>query len=610
MKLSSGHKACYRAAARLFSLILIVSLFSVPLCAAESAVSTRWRDAADEIDKRLDAAFEFYLKGESASAYKSVNDAYFRVYETTGFERQTLSYISGPRKNAVELQFSTCKGAVKKTSTDEEAKKEVRAALVKLKTMIREDGNKLSIKDGEAQSETTYYLNGTLVNYDPYADLAGDPNAVVHYASWAEVSDAVGELLDTAFTAYKGKDAAAAIDNVNTAYYSVYEDSGLGRKILNELSLEERESVDARFAELKVIASGEKFLRNAYQRETRELRNVINAKASTLDALEAEAKAAQAAEILAASDTEASASNPSLLVFLASFGIIAREGFEAILIVAAIVAYMVKSGNSKSIKNVYIGACAGVAGSFLAALAIAAAKRVWAGFGQSQEVIEATTALIAVCVLFYVSNWMISKAEADAWTNFINSKVQSSVERGSSFALAFTAFLSVFREGAEVTLFLQPMLGEGHPGMVLAGIGVGFVLLAFVYFGIAKLSIKLPMKVFFTATSVLMAAMCVSFLGAGIKELAEGGVFDAVLRVPGIPENDVMQVLGIFPYVETLAPQIALSVVLLITFMIAHYRSKMAIKDAAIKQLDERIMTLTVADPLPVSNNVPAAASV
>ena len=71
-----------------------------------------------------------------------------------------------------------------------------------------------------------------------------------------------------------------------------------------------------------------------------------------------------------------------------------------------------------------------------------------------------------------------------------------------------------------------------------------------------------------------MAVMCVAFLGSGIKELAEGNVFDLVYNVPGIPENDVIQIFGIYPYLETLVPQLILSIVLLVTFMIAHYRGK------------------------------------
>ena len=267
--------------------------------------------------------------------------------------------------------------------------------------------------------------------------------------------------------------------------------------------------------------------------------------------------------------------SPQWLTFLGAFGIIVREGLEAILVIAAIIAYLVKSGNSKSLRNIYIGALAGIAASFAAAAVLYFVKQAVAGAGMAQELIEGITALIAVCVLFYVSNWMISKAEAAAWTGYIDSKVQAGVERRSAFTLGFTAFLSVFREGAEVVLFYQPMLQEGNAGMVWAGFGVGVVVLVFVYLAITKLSIKLPIKVFFTATSILMAVMCVSFLGSGIKELAEGGLFDLTLRVPGIPENDVLQVFGIYPYLETLVPQLILSVILLITFMVAHYRGKL-----------------------------------
>ena len=122
--------------ARFLLLLIFAALVAAPFSAiAEEAPSTRWGDASDAIDKYLDQAFELFLEGDTGAAYNAVNDAYFRVYETTGFERQTMSYISGPRKNAVELQYSACKGAVKKSSEDEEAKVEARTALNKLKAI-------------------------------------------------------------------------------------------------------------------------------------------------------------------------------------------------------------------------------------------------------------------------------------------------------------------------------------------------------------------------------------------------------------------------------------------------------------------------------------------
>ena len=579
--------------------ILIVALLALPLSGlAEETASTRWADAADEIDKFLDAAFESYLDGDASAAYDNVSNAYFRVYETTGFERQTMSYVSGNRKNAVEMQFSACKAAVKKENQTTETKISVRSALSKLKAMIREDGNKLAAMQGGVQSETKYYKRGELVTSDPYAEYSADPNAAAKYASWYEAATLVKELLDTAYMAYLDKDFDAARDNLNTAYYSVYEESGLNHAIYTELSIKERQAVEKNFSDLRnLVGSGaEKYQKNKYRTTTDKAKNNILKYAKAIDTKNAETKAAEAAEVNEAAGESTAAeekkSDPKLLTFLGAFGIIVREGLEAILVIAAIIAYLVKSGNGRSVRNVYFGAIAGIAASFVAAFILSWAKQAFVGAGLAQEVIEGITALIAVCVLFYVSNWMISKAEAANWSRFIDGKVQSSVESGSTFALAFTAFLSVFREGAEVVLFYQPMLSEGNPGMVWAGFGVGCVVLVFVYLAITKLSIKLPIKIFFTATSILMAIMCVSFLGSGIKELAEGNVFDLTLRVPGIPENDVIQIFGIYPWLETLVPQLILAIILLVTFMMAHYRGKINALKAQIAQLSQNAETV------------------
>ncbi len=568
-----------RLAAMLLCSLMICSL-ALPCGGAEgNDASTRWADASDEIDRFLDAAFEAYLDGDAKTAYDDVSNAYFRVYETTGFERQTMSYVSGNRKNAVEMQFSACKAAVKKENTDQETIVSVRSALQKLKAMIREDGNKLAAMQGGVQSETKYFKRGEMVSSDPYPEYSADPNAAQKYSSWYEAATLVKELLDTAYMAYLDKDMDAALDNLNTAFYSVYEESGLDHKIYTDLSLKDRQKMDGYFSDLRaLIASGSvKYQKNKYRTTTDGAKNLVLKQAKALDVRAEEARAAlaaQNADAAEAAQAEAKPSDPRLLTFLGAFGIIVREGLEAILVIAAIIAYLTKSGNGKSLKNVYIGAVAGVAASSAAAAVLAWAKQAFVGAGLAQEIIEGITALIAVCVLFYVSNWMISKAEAASWGRYIDGKVQSSVEQGSAFALAFTAFLSVFREGAEVVLFYQPMLSEGNPGLVWAGFGVGCVLLVFVYLAITKLSVKLPIKVFFTATSILMAVMCVSFLGSGIKELTEGNVFDLTLRVPGIPENDVIQIFGIYPWLETLVPQLILAVILLVTFLIAHYRGR------------------------------------
>ena len=562
-----------RAWALLFALAMVLT--AVGAGAESASEAGRWEQEADEIDRYLDTAFALFLEGKNDEAVNSVGGGYFKVYDIA-FEMNVMNRISGPRKNKTELQFSTCKGLLRADSASEDARLEARTEINKLKSMIREDANKLSALDGWRQSEISYWENGERVSYDPYAQYGGDTSAVKKYATWAEAAAAMNEVLETAAEAYKTFDSGSVSDNLNTAYYEVFEESGLSHRIYTELGIEEREAVEAAFDKARDVAAGESHKNRLFSTALSGIKKAAGSAAASIDAREAEAKAAEAAARQAEADAEAAQSNPGLVTFLASFGIIVREGLEAILVIAAIIAYLTKSGNGGSLRNVYIGAVAGIIASFAAAAVLYFVKQAVVGAGQSQEVIEGITALIAVCVLFYVSNWMISKAEAATWSRYIDNKVQSSVERGSSFALAFTAFLSVFREGAEVVLFYQPMLSEGNPGMVWAGFGAGCVLLVFVYLAITKLSIKLPIKVFFTATSILMAVMCVAFLGSGIKELAEGGVFDATLRVPGIPENDVIQIFGIYPFLETLVPQLILSIILLITFLVAHYRGRIA----------------------------------
>ena len=438
----------------------------------------------------------------------------------------------------------------------------------------------------EAIDKATQLITGGTGGHVVLAtDGDGKPNEIL-IMDTEDISTAVKVLrinqngIGFSSTGYNGRDFEAALDNVNTAYYTVYEESGFSHAIYAEMSIEDREAADGQFSVVKGIAQrgAEKFESKKFKRETKELKKLLGAKATAMDEKKAAEEAVAAAETAAQTVTteESAQSDPGWLTFLGAFGIIIREGLEAILVIAAIIAYLVKSGNGKSLKNVYIGAIAGIIASFIAAAILYYAKQAFAGAGVAQEVIEGITALIAVCVLFYVSNWMISKAEAATWSHYIDSRVQSGVERNSAFALAFTAFLSVFREGAEVVLFYQPMLQEGNAGMVWAGFGAGVVILVFVYLAITKLSIKLPIKVFFTATSILMAVMCVAFLGSGIKELAEGNVFDLTMYVTGVPENDVVQVFGIYPYLETLVPQLILAIILLVTFMIAHYRGKIA----------------------------------
>lgn len=281
--------------------------------------------------------------------------------------------------------------------------------------------------------------------------------------------------------------------------------------------------------------------------------------------------------------------------FVQAFIILLREGLEAILVIGGIIAYLIKSGNKKQVRSVYIGSIVAIALSFVAAWVLGMIKSANAAAGANQEIIEGVTALLAVAVLFYVSNWMLSKSESEVWQKYLNDKVESSVSKGSMFALGFTAFLAVFREGAEVILFYQPIIADAQEGdgvgFVWLGVLAAVVALVIVFVAIRFFSIKLPLKPFFMATSILMAVMAIAFLGSGIKELIEGGLLDNVnIYIPGltplieqIPTNDVLDIFGIYPHTETIIPQFILLVVTIILFIVQIRRAGKIKKEMAAK---------------------------
>jgi len=244
--------------------------------------------------------------------------------------------------------------------------------------------------------------------------------------------------------------------------------------------------------------------------------------------------------------------------FFQSFLIILREGFEAILVIGAVVALLIKTGHRERLRSIWLGIALGLVASLATAVVM---KTLLAAMPASREIVEATTMLIAVVVLFSVSYWLISKVEAAKWQKFIREKVNSALEHGGGKALALVAFLAVYREGAETALFYQALFNEGpNVGLPLAlGIVVGFAALAVIFTLFYRYGVRIPMRPFFTVTSILLYYMAFVFMGKGIRELQEGNIM-GITVIPGGPHVDAM---GIFPSVETLTAQGILIILLL-----------------------------------------------
>ena len=106
------------------------------------------------------------------------------------------------------------------------------------------------------------------------------------------------ELLDTAYMGYLDKDFTAAADNLETAFYSVYEESGLSHRIYTDLSLSDRLGMDRQFESLNSLVSTaeEKYQKNKFRTTTDKDKNSILKLAKRIDEQEAAAAAADAPE--------------------------------------------------------------------------------------------------------------------------------------------------------------------------------------------------------------------------------------------------------------------------------------------------------------------------
>ncbi len=241
--------------------------------------------------------------------------------------------------------------------------------------------------------------------------------------------------------------------------------------------------------------------------------------------------------------------------FWQSFLIILREGFEAILVIGAVVAFLLKTGHRERLRSIWIGVALGLAASAVTAVAL---RTILAAVPASSEIIEGATLLVAVAVLFSVSYWLISRVEAARWQQFIRDKVTDALQRGGGRALAFVAFLAVYREGAETALFYQALFSEGaHLVLPLTlGIVIGFVALAVIFTLFYRYGVRIPLRPFFSVTSVLLYYMAFVFTGKGIRELQEGNAVSMSV-IHGFPH---VEALGIYPTWETVLAQLLLLV--------------------------------------------------
>ncbi len=253
-----------------------------------------------------------------------------------------------------------------------------------------------------------------------------------------------------------------------------------------------------------------------------------------------------------------------------AFLILAREGLEALLVVATIVAFLRKAGRQDALRYIHIG--------WISALVLGFATWFAASYlisisGASRELTEGTAALFAVVILIYVGFWLHSKAYAQRWKLFIEQHLQGALSKGTLWALASVSFIAVYREAFETVLFYEALWTQSGPAgaaAMIGGLACGALTLVAVSWAIFRYGLRMPIGPFFAISSILLALLAVAFSGQGIKALQEAGKINSTAfdHVP------TLSMLGIFPTEQTVLAQLITLAVVIIGFGYGYLSSR------------------------------------
>lgn len=488
------------------------------------AIEPHWQVVYNDIKTALEAAVTAYEKGDKDAAKQQINNkAKFELYRNTKLEEAIRRFISGGQ------------------GIDGDIQKRMGSAIIAINNDISADVLKSNLEELDALIyENVAKLpmdSGSLATNVVLPDSAEDDAATDFAPIVANIKAKIAEAIKT----YAAKDVAKAMSDAQDVYFDEFEASGMENKV-GAIDVGLKTRIEGNFGEVVALMKAGVSVER--------LQQAADNLGANLDA--------------ALEKTSGSSSPWALFVY--ALTIILREGFEALIIVAAVVAYLLKTGNEKRMSIVYSSLGVAVVLSFVMAWVM---NLIFAGAaGQKREVMEGAVMLIAVGLLFYVGFWLLSNAGAKKWSKYIQSHVSESISAGSAKALWWTVFLAVFREGAETVLFYQALIFDAKDSagysMIALGFVVGLIVLLVTYYVFKIFAIKIPIKPFFLVTSAIIFYMSIVFVGKGLMEFVEGKIF-VPTKIEGFP---TIEWLGIYPYYESLVPQAIMIAALIIGVII------------------------------------------
>ena len=206
----------------------------------------------------------------------------------------------------------------------------------------------------------------------------------------------------------------------------------------------------------------------------------------------------------------------------AAFIVLLREGFEASLLVAIVLAYLTQIGRQEQRRQVWYGV--GIA--ILISLGLSGLLFATVGElrGPTEKIFEACALFLAVGFLTYMILWM--RRESRSIAGNIQRNVDTAVGSGG-LALAVLAFIMVLREGIETGLFIFGITRASTPLQTTIGATAGILAAVALGYAVYALGKRINLGAFFRYTGAFLIIVAAGLLAQGVVSLQEAGVIPA-----------------------------------------------------------------------------------
>ncbi len=249
------------------------------------------------------------------------------------------------------------------------------------------------------------------------------------------------------------------------------------------------------------------------------------------------------------------------IAFGQSFTLLLREGLEAVLLLAVLLAYLESSEHARHRRPILYGVGLAILATVVTFFLVDA---LFAVLPFGREVLEAVVGILAVAMLFYVSFWLLARLDQRRRMEFLQARVWKAASVGSAASLAFVGFTAVYREGFETVLFYQALFsyGEGLQAWILAGMATAAAVLAVVGWLVLKMGRQLPVKRFLQVALVVVMATSVAVIGNAMRALQEAAIINLhfLNSWPSLPIY-LAQATGYYPTLPSVVAQGTLIVV-------------------------------------------------